>query len=385
MANSCCGSGSGSFPDANTLRLIARNNAIVYTEIAEIQKAIFDAINTCEFDPATGQPIQTEPSSCVVIKDGTPMTWNSGIGEVTIVDGGSDYFPVVATASFVHPTGTGAQAEVVVVNGSITEINVINGGINYNIIYPTLDLSVLGGTGGDIHLDVDPTDGSITNAVIINGGTGYVDGLAPVIQNGGSGSGAVINIITTGGVITGVDIVDGGLGYFPVVPLVDIQHPTGQGFDGTVLVDATGVITGVAVNSGGILYGDLLPQLDVIDLGGSGHGAQLVPTVDDVTGSITSVNIENSGFGYSNNVIVDVIPAPTSSGNGAQITATVNSNPYNTNVINYYYAVSGNDVDCYYTDQIDQVLCYFRNLGYTIDVRINPDTDGSIMWVVCWC
>lgn len=60
-------------------------------------------------------------------------------------------------------------------------------------------------------------------------------------------------------------------------------------------------------------------------------------------------------------------------------------NPYGTEPSLYYNAHIGQNDDCAVKDQIEQVMAHFTNLGYDIVVQVDPDTNETIQWKVCWC
>lgn len=60
-------------------------------------------------------------------------------------------------------------------------------------------------------------------------------------------------------------------------------------------------------------------------------------------------------------------------------------NPYPTDPYQYYLALIEQLDDCGIKDQIEQVIAHFTNLGYSIEAQVNPDTNETIQWEVCWC
>lgn len=297
-----CTPGPG-FPDANTAKLLSKNNSLIWAEIAAIQQAILSATSGCQLDTTSMLCVDKGGSYCVTVAGTTPMTYIAGISAIDITAAGSDYFPIIATVEFTHLTGTGATASATVENGVITDITVTDGGTGYT---------------------VDPVE------VVVN-------------------------------------------------------HPTGQGFSGTVITDGAGVITAVTIQDGGILYSDLLPTVVITDMDGNGSGAVAELGVGQLLGDITDVTIISSGANYSATVIGEIFPALTSTGTSATVSVTSIGNPYVTVPYDYYLTLLGQSNDCALQDQLDTVSAYFLRLGYTVDIQVNPNTGSTIQWKICWC
>jgi hypothetical protein len=322
---------------------------------------------------------------CVTISGGTPMTWAAGVTEINVTAPGIDYFPVIATATFTGPTGspgTGATADVVVLpSGVIDSITVTAGGTGYDPIIATADVGQPGSTTAELSLVIDSITGAITDVVVVDPGFNYTTASPITVTHpDGTGASLFIQSVGSGGEILTVGVSLGGENYQPITAQIEITHPVGQGFIGEVAVDGTGAITGVAVQDGGILYSPILPYIEIT---GFGTGAVAAPTVDDLTGELLSVEVVSAGANYDDTTTAAVIPAPTSSGTGATVDVVVNSNPYGTDPYAYYLVLEDQLDDCNIEDQMEQVLAYFRGLGYVIQVR--PTQNGTIEWEICWC
>lgn len=211
------------------------------------------------------------------------------------------------------------------------------------------------------------------------GGTGYEPIVATVVFTDSVGTGAVGTATTYSGIILDITMDSMGQDYTDDV-VVSIDHPTGQEFEGTAIL-ANGEISGVMIDNSGTLYGDLLPTISFFDV--EGGGAEGTVKVD--TGIVTSVTLDDSGSNYSADATAVIIPALTSPGTGAEVSLTVNTNPYGTDPYQYYLSITDQLDTCVYSDQIAQVMSHFQGLGYDIRVLVNPNTDATIMWKVCWC
>lgn len=286
-----------SFLSASEASKIASTNKIVLKELSLLQEKILDAVHNCSSENGC-----LSGSYCVTVAGDTPMTYFGQINSVTVTNGGQDYFPVTASASF-DGDGTGATADLTINN-----------------------------------------DGEITDVTVTNGGSGYVDGSTDIV----------------------------------------IDHPEGVDFTATVNV-VGGAVDSVTIETSGSGYGPLLPEITLSNTG-NGTGAVLTPVIDDGTGAITSVTVEDGGYLYDTGTTATVTAAPTSSGTGATVTVSVTENPLaGVNPNNYYLYLNNQETSCPVEKDIQQIISYFRKKGYTIEAQINPTTNSTIQWEICWC
>jgi hypothetical protein len=451
-----CSNTPNSFINAAQARELARDKSTIYREICAIQQGILEATSLCTVDGG---------KFCTTVAGTTPMTYITDITSVDVTNGGLDYFPVPATASFYHPdpsfdyTAADATADVTVVNGSVNDINVTFGGTNYSPISATTTVTSTLGAGAVIELDV--SGGVIQSATVVSGGTQYAVGdVVNVVHPTGSGASLVVSQTgsPTGEVLV-VTVNNGGSGYDTILPRVEINHPEGVNFVGTVQVNGIGEVIGVTITNGGVGYNPLLPTISIDDV--SGHGADFQATVDSGTGELTvleggagytsaatgtvvpptqyagsgaelyinavagaidSVTITDGGLKYKTGLFVLEAPTlgtsahlyltvdettgevtdvrvldggtgyvtglldltPVISGSGATVDITVTENPYGTNPYLYYAAFVDAIEDDQKIDQIDQVIQYFTTLGYSITAEVNPATDCTLLWNICW-
>lgn len=125
--------------------------------------------------------------------------------------------------------------------------------------------------------------------------------------------------------------------------------------------------------------GDLIePQIQV---SGSGNGAQVSFTVNLVSSGIEYLNLENAGMGYKQeDTVVTVVPASAGLGTGADISVEVWD--FGTNPELYFQQWTGLIDNRQIQWQLSSVLSHFRNLGYAIDILVNPTTMNTIMWKI---
>jgi len=386
----CCTPGQG-FPTAPQMELLATNLPVVWEEICMIQQAILAASSQCQ--PGGGQ-------MCTTIAGTTPMTFVSGITSVTVVNGGNGYFADQPFAKIVPPigsSGTGATATVTTNGSAILAINITNGGTGYQPVPATLSVSSLLGTGADIRPLVNGA-GQIVSVNIVAGGTGYsvndtvtaTRAVAPNIAY----TNAILKItaVSLTGQIVSVQVLNGGSGYQDSVATVEIvstlnnadPYPGASGFIGTVLTDNTGVITGVQVNNGGAGYATFKPYLVITD---PGTGAQ---TTVNLTGqSVSSITVNNPGNNYTSSATGTVMNPPTAAlpnppSTQAVVTINVAQNTFGTDPNLYFQVWAGTATNKPIQLQMNQVLSYFKGLGYTITQQANPATGSTIQWKVCW-
>lgn len=359
-----------SFLNAVEARKLARNATLLWSEICGIQKAILAAIDAGRYD--------------TIVADGTPMTQVNEILSVTMVNGGTGYDPVYATASITHPTGSLAVVSPVTTAGIVTGFTITNGGSGYSPISVTV--SSISGVGSNAQLQPIVIDGAITSIAIINPGTGYTAGATIGFAHPtGTLASATVGSVGGGGEILTINIANGGQNYDTVYAEVEVDHPTGFGFVGTVQVNGSGVITGISIQNGGQQYQPLYPTATVTDV--SGSGAVLTIGAANVSGGvIQSITVAEGGYGYSSSPVITVTPAPTSSGSGAIATAVVDPDPnnYGTTAPDYYDVISGQSSDRVLTDQIEFIQDYFTALGYNIRPQVNPATGNTMQWYILW-
>lgn len=144
-------------------------------------------------------------------------------------------------------------------------------------------------------------------------------------------------------------------------------------------------VSQVFVTSGGSGYELLSPVTVIYDPNG-GQGAETTTVMEEGGGEVKEVIVENGGYGYSTDTTAEVITdpeldPPTSV---AQVVVMVTENTYGTDPTEYYYVLIGQSDNRVLREQMDYVMSYFRNLGYTIIPTVNPETLNTIQWSICW-
>lgn len=365
-----CGSGSGSngvcdtFLTADMARKSALCPATIFSEIHPIQAAILDAIRLCLLE--------------VTISDGTPMTSNNSVSSVTVNNGGTNYTSVNATSIVTHPSGVDAELTPVVYNGVITDFTIVNGGTGYNPIVVEADASATG--DGNAVFEVVETSGVVTSVYVLVGGTGYsVGDVITIVHPTGADATAQVATIGTGGRILTTVVTSGGTGYNAINATLTIDHPTGQNFEGTLLVNS-GSVVGVSITDGGYGYNQVDPQLSIDSVNGSGAVFSMVVSA----GIIQSVDVVVPGSGYSSDDVITVIPVPGTGGAGADLSLEVTTVDNSVDTVYYYNVWNGIETDRTVKAQIDYLVSYFTCLGYNFKVQTNPATGNTLQWHISW-
>lgn len=224
----------------------------------------------------TVQVMSSQVTSVVVTTPGTGYHVNDTLGFTASGIGTGGTVKVLSTGATVQPTGgtikngaylsvpltggtgTGARATIVVAANAVTEVNIVNPGINY-VVGDVLHYDANGqgfGNGGTVTVatvTVNPTPvgGTPSNgqAGLILTVSGFTQPTSNFVTNGtygnfpltgGSGTGATATISINGGVVTSVVITNPGTGYTAANSLGftgTINTPTqGLGSGGTITV-----------------------------------------------------------------------------------------------------------------------------------------------------
>jgi len=387
----CCTPGTG-FPTAPQMEQIATNLPVVWEEICMIQQAILAASSLCS--PSGGQ-------MCTTVGGNTPMTFVSGLSSVTVVNGGSGYFNDLPAVNFVPPVGSSpsvlATANVVTNGSNILSITMTNPGAGYQPVPATMAVSSLAGVGAVLEPLVNGA-GEIVAINIVNGGSGYtaldtVTATRAVLPNIAYVD-AIFKITTLSltGEIIAIAILEPGSGYQNSVteaqivstlnPLV--AYPLGSGFTGTVLTDPLGAITQVLVDNIGAGYATFPPYLVITD---PGTGATTSVTLSGT--SVASIAVTSPGTQYTpaaTGIVMNPSTAalPNPPVTSAVVTLNVNTNTFGTTPGLYWQVWAGTVTNKPIQMQMNQVLSYFKGLGYTIQIQSNPATGSTIQWKICW-
>ncbi len=178
--------------------------------------------------------------------------------------------------------------------GSVTSINILNGGAGYTSA-PTVTILAPGeATAG---VPVLNALGAITSIPVATSGSGYSS--APLVTlTGGGGTGATATATVLNGFVTSINIVSGGIGYTSA-PTVNILAP-GEAVSGVATI-VNGRIVSIPVSLRGSGY-STAPIVTIS--GGGGTGATAVGNL--VNGAVASITVTNNGNGYTSQPTITI-------------------------------------------------------------------------------
>lgn len=192
--------------------------------------------------------------------------------------------------------------------GPLTSIDIINGGTSYDAVVPPI-ITIAGGGGSDAEA-LAVVNGSIVDIEVVNGGSGYVS--SPLVSiSGGGGDGATATAIITNGAVSRILVKTSGTG-FTSNPTVNIVGGGGGG--ATAVAVVRGPIADVVITNAGSDYTSS-PEITL----SSGEGAAAEAYVSN--GRITNIAIIASGSGYTTAPRVEII----GDGFGAIAKATIST------------------------------------------------------------
>ena len=162
--------------------------------------------------------------------------------------------------------------------------------------------------------------------------------------------------------------------------------------DGTTMTESTPVITITgSVSNPTVTPGNtIIIAGNTILLGGTGTNLNsIIADINDyqgVAGLVASKNASNrlvlsytAPASTTWSVTVGAGTANTELGLSAGTTNAINPES-----VSYHSVWQGNATDKPKTDQMNQVIQYFQNLGYTIDRLINTTTNKTFKWVISY-
>ena len=385
----CCTPGTG-FPSAASMQQLATNNSVVWSEINLIQQAILAASSQCQV--GGGQ-------MCTSVAGSTPMTFVNGVSAITVTNPGAGYVQDMPAMVFVPPLGAtpgSIAAGVPVTNGgNILSITLSSGGTGYQPIPATLSVSGAG-TAASLQPLVNAA-GQIVSVNIVTPGTGYTTSDSVIAARAVAPNAAYVDArfqiasVSNTGQILAVIVTNPGSGYQDSVTTVSIvsslngsPYPQGTGFQATVLTDVSGTITGVVVSNTGYGYSTMNPYLVISD---PGTGA--TTQVNLISHTVASISVIKPGTGYSQHAIGTVFnptsaSLPNPPATPAVVSIGVNANTFGTDPQLYWNVWAGAATNKQISTQLNSVLSYFGNLGYTISIKSNPATGNTLSWYICW-
>ena len=181
------------------------------------------------------------------------------------------------------------QHATVTVSGSVTNINVDNGGSGY-VTEPIVSIVGGGATSSTQATAVAIiTNGAVTGISVTAGGSGYTS-IPTVAITGGGGFGATATAVCRGPIDT-ISITDAGSEY-TYEPTINLISGNGAVAYPSIL---NGKIESIIVTFGGSGY---FGAPDVI-ITGDGVGATAFAQVDSSSNIVTNIVVTNKGAGYS--------------------------------------------------------------------------------------
>ncbi len=134
----------------------------------------------------------------------TAMTGNGGniINLGTLASGTLYTNGTYANVPMTGGSGTGATADIVVLNNSVFSATIVDGGVNY------IGGDVISATAANI-------GGNSVSTGLLAGGSGYVNNVYPLVQltGTGTGTGAIATLTVSNNVVTAVNFTTRGSGY----------------------------------------------------------------------------------------------------------------------------------------------------------------------------
>lgn len=208
----------------------------------------------------------------------SPMP-KGAIASVTLIAGGSGYFPGNTTVNVtdVYGTGSGANVTANVTAGFVTALTLNSGGTNYTA--PRLIIESPNGTGAD-------ATASIAGSALNGGIRKFVDTLPGLGIANANNNGLYIPVA----IPDTTTYPAGGVGYTSV-PNVTIVDGKGTGAIVTASIGG-GKVTGFSIVNGGSGYTDH-PQ---VALSGGGATSQAIANATVTNGVVTAINLQGCDY-----------------------------------------------------------------------------------------
>lgn len=356
---------------------------------------------------------------------GASFNLDMGLNSIEVSAAGSGYsFPPVVVIS--GGNGQGAYAQTDVLGGSVIGAIVTSSGRGYTSV-PAVSFTMGSGATAQAHLVPVP----VANLYLLDGGSGYDPNNPPnVTISGGNGSGATASVVVdqnSPNSVISISLDNAGAGY-TTLPGVTIDPPQ-TGTQATATAGLSSFVSHVTVTNPGSNY-VLAPDVQFAYGGATayslleptGIGAVRIlsqganytsnPTVTFTAApqqintpvfpiatanrgfSVNSILVTSTGSGYESTPLVN-LSAPAAGGTQATATATLGygSGIFTISAVDAsveYYQVwinctaSNNLWVRPYEDQMNSVIKYFTDLGYTITRSVNPATGNTFQWIIKW-
>lgn len=265
------GSGSGVvltpvLSEGSVVRLIVNNPGTGYVP-GDIVQVAFSGGGT-DSTPILGTAISPSPVQQITLLSGGtgystgtfPLSFTGGGGgtgaagtytasggtvtSINLTNGGTGYI-ITPTVVFTGP-GTGATAVASIGAGSVTAVNVTNGGSG---LIGTPLLTIVGGGGTGATAVANVSGGSIVSATVTNAGSGYTSAPAVEVSGGlNNAASAVLNLMPFG--VSGTSI-ETFLSRIWISSPKSASDPQAQA---SFLMSAPGSLTDFATSDGGLIF-----------------------------------------------------------------------------------------------------------------------------------
>jgi len=161
--------------------------------------------------------------------------------------------------------------------------------------------------------------------------------------------------------------------------------------DGTTMTESTPTITitGTAANPTIVGTPTLIIAGITVTLGTSGLNLNaIISDINDasITGLVASKNAANNlvlSYTVAQSTSFTVVVGAGTANTALGLTAQTNS-ATNPDSVAYFNTWQGTATDRVKTDQMNQVILYFQNLGYTIERLKNTNTNKTIKWSISY-
>lgn len=161
--------------------------------------------------------------------------------------------------------------------------------------------------------------------------------------------------------------------------------------DGTTMTESTPTITitGTAANPTIVGTPTLIIAGITVTLGTSGLNLNaIISDINDasITGLVASKNAANNlvlSYTVAQSTSFTVVVGASTANTALGLTAQTNS-ATNPDSVAYFNTWQGTATDRVKTDQMNQVILYFQNLGYTIERLKNTNTNKTIKWSISY-
>ena len=300
-------------------------------------------------------------------KSSTTKTFGP-VTSIDITNAGQDYDAASPPTITVAGGGGSGAAASVVVDGSITEITVDQGGSGYT---SSPLVSIVGGGGSGAAATAIITKGVVSRILMNSGGTGYTSQPSITIVGGG-GTGATATA-SVRGPIKSISVDQGGASYTSK-PTVSLSSGTGAVAQAIV---SNGRIISIAIISAGSGY-TTAPE---VTIQGDGFGAVARATIDtdgENAGRVTGITIINKGINYVQGTTLINL---TSVGSNATFGANVFQWNYNLEKTQTLDAAKGG-VFTGYNNQYGGEYAHLSNpqrLRYILGDNLFENTAGAIL------